>query len=214
MNSEIKTLTFSRKDLYEAGINAFLKASELTIFKYLISRRNEENGKCFPSLRTIIKDTHYSKRTIQRAINTLIEKGFVNRIFKYREDKGQTSNQYDLFVPNNKNDKTTIKTTNTEAKNLDNFTKEINKKHNILEKDFFKELNKKIEKENKNNIINIIKKCEKNNELKITKIIENEEGTTFSFSIPKIRKIRILPKIPNFIKNISFIKTLIYSHFI
>ncbi|MFI3228328.1 MAG: helix-turn-helix domain-containing protein [Clostridia bacterium] len=57
--------------------------------------RADKEGKCFPSLARISKDTSLSKRTVQRAIDDLIFYGYIKKEARCREyDKGDTSNFY------------------------------------------------------------------------------------------------------------------------
>ncbi len=57
--------------------------------------RADKDGKCFPSLGKISKDTSLSKRTVQRAIDDLIRCGLVSKEARKREwDKGDSSNFY------------------------------------------------------------------------------------------------------------------------
>jgi DNA-binding transcriptional regulator YhcF (GntR family) len=67
------------------------------IMFYLINRANAE-GTCFPSARTIASDCGVSERTIQRNMKVLLEKGFVIKENRYRENGGQSSNLYKLQV--------------------------------------------------------------------------------------------------------------------
>ena len=60
--------------------------------------RADKDGKCFPSLGRISKDTSLSKRTVQRAIDDLIRYGYLSKESRTREyNKGDTSNIYSLL---------------------------------------------------------------------------------------------------------------------
>lgn len=79
--------------VYKASLT---KRATLVIF-YLINRANKEMT-CFPSVNTIAADCNMSDRTVRRAINDLVEVGFVEKEARYRENNGQSSNLYFLKV--------------------------------------------------------------------------------------------------------------------
>lgn len=57
---------------------------------YLVKRSNKEFT-CFPSVSTMAKETGVSERTVQRALKELCEKGYIEKIPRYRVNKGQSS---------------------------------------------------------------------------------------------------------------------------
>jgi hypothetical protein len=53
-------------------------AAKLTLI-YLFYRANHDDGKCWPSIRLIVRETGYSRRTVQRALRQLEDLGHVTR---------------------------------------------------------------------------------------------------------------------------------------
>ena len=63
------------------------------LYMYLKDRANKD-GQCWPSLKTIAKDTSMSKRTVQRAIDDLVKYGVLEKECRTRENGGSSSNNY------------------------------------------------------------------------------------------------------------------------
>ncbi|MDK2934969.1 MAG: hypothetical protein PWP27_2779, partial [Clostridiales bacterium] len=53
---------------------------------------------CFPAIKTIASDCNMSKRTVQRALNDLLEVGMIKKESRYRENGGQSSNLYTICI--------------------------------------------------------------------------------------------------------------------
>lgn len=77
--------------IYASGMKLRAKA----VYMYLRSRCDKE-GKCFPSIKTIAKDLDLSQSTVKRALRELESNGYIKKIARYRENKGNTSNLYFL----------------------------------------------------------------------------------------------------------------------
>ena len=83
--------------------NAFqsdLKPRARLVLHCLALHSNKE-GQCFPSIKTIAKECGYSVNTIKRALDDLVESGFVVKEARFdieRKHGGQTSNLYTLNV--------------------------------------------------------------------------------------------------------------------
>ena len=81
--------------------NAFrsdLKPRARLVLNCLALHSNKE-GKCFPSIKTIAKECGYSVNTVKRALDDLVEAGFVVKEARFdteRKHGGQTSNLYTL----------------------------------------------------------------------------------------------------------------------
>ncbi len=81
-----------------------LKSRAILVMNYLIFRANKE-GTCFPAIKTIAKECHISVNTVKRALDDLIEAGYVQKDARFIEGKNgaQTSNLYTLstgvFMP-------------------------------------------------------------------------------------------------------------------
>ena len=91
--------------------NAFqsdLKPRARLVLHCLALHSNKE-GQCFPSIKTIAKECGYSVNTIKRALDDLVESGFVVKEARFdteRKHGGQTSNLYTLnIVQSNDNQK-------------------------------------------------------------------------------------------------------------
>lgn len=65
------------------------------LYKYLVER-SDKDGKCWPALKTISRDTYMSKRTVQRAIQDLLQCELVTKEKRYRVNGSHTSNIYVL----------------------------------------------------------------------------------------------------------------------
>lgn len=72
-----------------------LPSRAVTVFFYLLDRSNSVNT-CFPSLRTISKDTKLSFSTVKRAITDLEKAGYIEKEHRFRENGGNSSNLYTL----------------------------------------------------------------------------------------------------------------------
>lgn len=79
--------------IYSANLT---KRATLVVF-YLVNRANKEFT-CFPAVKTIAKDCNMSMRTVQRAINDLIDAGYVKKDYRFRDNGGQSSNLYTLVL--------------------------------------------------------------------------------------------------------------------
>lgn len=64
-----------------------------TVYMYLKDRSNQD-GVCWPGIKTIAKDTSLSISTVKRAIEDLIRCGFLAKKSRYRENGSHTSNHY------------------------------------------------------------------------------------------------------------------------
>ena len=76
-----------------------LRNRALQVLLYLIDRANKEQT-CFPAVRTIARELHISVSTVKRAMQELVESGYVTKESRFRESNGgQTSNLYTLYFP-------------------------------------------------------------------------------------------------------------------
>lgn len=113
--------------------NAFqsdLKPRARLVLNCLALHSNKE-GQCFPSIKTIAKECGYSINTVKRALDDLVEAGFVVKEARFdteRKHGGQTSNLYTLNIvkPKVEKDETFEKTYENErtvdTKNTDKIT--------------------------------------------------------------------------------------------
>ena len=96
--SSMKTATDQRA--FTMVYNDFLKSKLLTsdariVFIYLKMHSDNNTGRSFPSLNTLAKETGLSKRTVQRCLSELREKGAIS-IEHRSNDKGTQSNLYTI----------------------------------------------------------------------------------------------------------------------
>ena len=77
-----------------------LKSRALSVILYLIDRANKDLV-CFPAIKTISSDLNISVSTTKRALNNLVEIGFIEKIERFLDTTGkQTSNLYVINVDN------------------------------------------------------------------------------------------------------------------
>lgn len=74
-----------------------LSHRELCVYKYLCERANKK-GVCYPSFKTIAKESSLSESTVIRAINDLETRKLITRISRKRSNGGTSSNLYKLEV--------------------------------------------------------------------------------------------------------------------
>ena len=70
-----------------------LPSRAVTVYMYLRSRAYRE-GKCFPSVRTISRDTKLSMSTVRRALDDLGNTGYIQKQPRWRANGAKSSNQY------------------------------------------------------------------------------------------------------------------------
>ena len=63
------------------------------VYMYL-KDRTDKDGVCWPSIRTIARELHLSRATVQRALNDLCAAGYLSTESRWRENGGCTSNLY------------------------------------------------------------------------------------------------------------------------
>lgn len=90
----------SSTSLLSARILQVRKSSDLSSREKLVARvlldhiGNREDGVCWPSQARIAREASVSVRTVQRAVQGLIRKGYISSDPRHREDGGQTSSIY------------------------------------------------------------------------------------------------------------------------
>lgn len=85
--------------IYASGMKLRAKA----VYMYLKGRCDRE-GKCFPSINRIAKDLDLSTSTVKRALRELESHGYIKKVARFRENKGNTSNMYFLKIENSTRD--------------------------------------------------------------------------------------------------------------
>ena len=67
----------------------------VTVYMYLKNRSNT-NGDCWPAVKTIARDLHLSRATVQRAIRDLERSGWLVKEPRWRENGSSSSNLYKI----------------------------------------------------------------------------------------------------------------------
>ena len=60
------------------------------VYMYLRDR-SDKNGQCYPSIGTIARELHLSRRTVERAIQDLLQAGLLKTEQRWRENGGRSS---------------------------------------------------------------------------------------------------------------------------
>ena len=66
-----------------------------SVYMYLKDHANNE-GKCWPGIRTIAAELGLSRSTVKRALDDLYKAGLVSKEHRWRENGSLTSNLYQL----------------------------------------------------------------------------------------------------------------------
>jgi hypothetical protein len=74
-----------------------LRGAALNVYLAIVNY-SDESGKCFPSYNRLCKDTGYKQRQCIAAMNQLVEAGLIKKYGRARNDGGQTSNSYQLYL--------------------------------------------------------------------------------------------------------------------
>lgn len=64
-----------------------------SIYRYLRYRQGKNEG-CYQSHKTIARENKCSVSTVKRAINELVQKGYIEKINQRRSNGSKTSNRY------------------------------------------------------------------------------------------------------------------------
>ena len=86
----------SKGEIINLVYKANLSKRAMLVILYLINRA-DANMTCFPSIKRIARDCSISPRTVQRAINDLIDAGFLKRESRFHEKGGQRSNYFTIL---------------------------------------------------------------------------------------------------------------------
>ncbi len=73
-----------------------LSKRAMLVILYLVNRA-DSNMTCFPSVTRIAQDCSISTRTVQRAINDLIDAGFLKRESRFHKKGGQRSSYFTIL---------------------------------------------------------------------------------------------------------------------
>ena len=83
----------------ERAFSSELRPRARLVLQVLVLHCNKE-GECFPSIKTIAAKCGYGISTVKRALDELVEAGYIIKQARFDERKngGQTSNLYTLCV--------------------------------------------------------------------------------------------------------------------
>ena len=83
----------------ERAFSSELRPRARLVLQVLVLHCNKE-GECFPSIKTIAAKCGYGISTVKRALDELVEAGYITKQARFDERKngGQTSNLYPLCV--------------------------------------------------------------------------------------------------------------------
>ena len=90
-------VTSLRKDFFIVSNMIFefkLKPRDFAVYCCLLRHADIANHTCFPSRRTISKECQIDKKTVDVALNNLIDIGLIKKITRTRFDGSKTSNLY------------------------------------------------------------------------------------------------------------------------
>lgn len=65
------------------------------VYMYL-KDRSDAQGKCWPGIKTIARELHLSRSTVQRALKDLTAKGYLTKEERHRPNGSATSNLYTI----------------------------------------------------------------------------------------------------------------------
>ena len=66
------------------------------VYMYLRDRANKE-GACWPGINRIASDLEVSRSTVKRALEDLIQKGYIEKELRYRGNGSYSSNLYTIL---------------------------------------------------------------------------------------------------------------------
>lgn len=67
-----------------------------TVYIYLRDRANV-SGTCWPGIKTIASDLGLSRSTVKRALRELVQRGYLRKTARYRQNGSHTSNLYTVL---------------------------------------------------------------------------------------------------------------------
>ena len=75
--------------------DTLLPPRAVSVYMYLKDRSNRA-GSCWPGIKTIARDMNLSRSTVKRALNELVQRGYLTKSARYRSNGSHTSNLYRL----------------------------------------------------------------------------------------------------------------------
>jgi predicted transcriptional regulator len=81
------------------NMHVVLKLRGATLNVYLaIVNYADDSGNCYPSYKRLADDTGYARRQCIKAMGELVDIGLIKKYGRARNDGGQTSNSYQLYL--------------------------------------------------------------------------------------------------------------------
>ncbi|MEG1165481.1 MAG: helix-turn-helix domain-containing protein [Oscillospiraceae bacterium] len=81
---------------FSAIYNGKLPHRAKTVYMYLRDRANKE-GTCWPGINRIASDLEISRSTVKRALDDLIQNGYIEKELRYRGNGSYSSNLYTIL---------------------------------------------------------------------------------------------------------------------
>lgn len=81
-------------DKMKAYRDAELSAKAMSVYLYLCDRAGRESKSCFPSIKTIGRDLKLSESSVKRSIRELLERRYIAKEHRFRDNGGKSSNLY------------------------------------------------------------------------------------------------------------------------
>ncbi len=81
---------------FQAIYTSGLPHRAITVYMYLYDRANRDKS-CWPAIPTMARELGISRSTIKRALNDLVDAGYLKKDYRYRENGSYTSNLYTLL---------------------------------------------------------------------------------------------------------------------
>jgi len=78
--------------IYSSG----LPHRAVAVYMYLYDRADRDKS-CWPAIPTMARELGMSRSTIKRALNDLVDAGYLKKDCRYRENGSYTSNLYTLL---------------------------------------------------------------------------------------------------------------------
>ena len=67
------------------------------VYLYLCARAGRESNSCFPSVKTIGRAVNLSESSVKRSLNELLERSYITKVPRFRENGGKSSNVYHIL---------------------------------------------------------------------------------------------------------------------
>lgn len=67
------------------------------VYLYLCDRAGWKNDSCFPSVKTIGRAVNLSESSVKRSLKELLERSYITKEPRFRENGGKSSNLYHLL---------------------------------------------------------------------------------------------------------------------